>query len=227
MASVAPGITEEDRAFMEEALDLAEHAYDLREVPIGCLMVRDGKVLVRAHNKTNEEGDPTLHAEMLAVDQYVEQVQALIERKDISGLNDIFRPSERLESHDEAVPASKRVGTDVLSPSPLTDKPFPLEDIKDVRDIPPHILLRNVTLYVTIEPCVMCASALSSLGLRRCVFGASNPKFGGCGSILSVPRVASPPWCHFQTEHGLYAAEAVSLLQRFFARENPETRQRK
>lgn len=241
MAAAATGITAEDRTFMMEALKLAEHAYDRREVPIGCLMVKGGRELVRAHNKTNEEGDPTLHAEMLAVDKYVQQIQSLIEQRDFATLNELLGPEgpERPEGRGEDCPATKREGCASSSGEdgsgasgdkaslPGPEGVWNAQNVQDVRDIPPHVLLRNVTLYVTIEPCVMCASALSSLGLKRCVFGASNPKFGGCGSILSVPSVASPPWGHFRTDHGLYAAEAVSLLQRFFARENPETRQRR
>ena len=49
-----------------------------------------------------------------------------------------------------------------------------------------HILFQDSTLYVTIEPCIMCASAISQIGIKRAVFGASNDRFGGCGSVLSL-----------------------------------------
>lgn len=49
-----------------------------------------------------------------------------------------------------------------------------------------HTLFQDSTLYVTIEPCIMCASAISQIGIKRAVFGASNERFGGCGSVLSL-----------------------------------------
>ena len=73
---------------------------------------------------------------------------------------------------------------------------------------------RNATLYVTCEPCIMCASALAQLGLRRCFFGCSNEKFGGCGSILSLHDRAFP------CVGGLRKAEAVDLFRRFYDRDN-------
>ena len=73
---------------------------------------------------------------------------------------------------------------------------------------------RNATLYVTCEPCIMCAAALAQLGLRRCFFGCSNEKFGGCGSILSLHDRAFP------CVGGLRKAEAVDLFRRFYDRDN-------
>ena len=73
---------------------------------------------------------------------------------------------------------------------------------------------RAATLYVTCEPCIMCASALAQLGLRRCFFGCSNEKFGGCGSILSLHDRAFP------CVGGLRKAEAVDLFRRFYDRDN-------
>ena len=73
---------------------------------------------------------------------------------------------------------------------------------------------RNATLYVTCEPCIMCAAALAQLGLRRCFFGCSNEKFGGCGSILSLHERAFP------CVGGLRKAEAVDLFRRFYDRDN-------
>ena len=73
---------------------------------------------------------------------------------------------------------------------------------------------RNATLYVTCEPCIMCAAALAQLGLRRCFFGCSNEKFGGCGSILALHDRAFP------CVGGLRRAEAVDLFRRFYDRDN-------
>ena len=49
-----------------------------------------------------------------------------------------------------------------------------------------YSVFQNSTLYVTIEPCIMCASAISQIGIKKAVFGASNDRFGGCGSVLSL-----------------------------------------
>ena len=72
-------------------------------------------------------------------------------------------------------------------------------------------------LYVTCEPCIMCASALSQLGIAKCYFGCRNDKFGGCGSILSLHEG------NFDIVEGLREAEAVDLFRRFYDRENSRT----
>ncbi|KAL3895081.1 MAG: hypothetical protein SGCHY_004910, partial [Lobulomycetales sp.] len=74
------------------------------------------------------------------------------------------------------------------------------------------------------EPCVMCASALRQLGVKKCFYGASNDRFGGCGSVLSVHNgpmhanaaAAAPLECH----SGLFRKEAVMLLRKFYLGEN-------
>lgn len=76
---------------------------------------------------------------------------------------------------------------------------------------------RDTTLYVTCEPCIMCAAALAQLGLRRCVFGCRNDKFGGCGSILSLHEAAYP------CTESVREAEAVDLFRRFYDRANVRT----
>lgn len=79
----------------------------------------------------------------------------------------------------------------------------------------------RATLYVTCEPCIMCASALAQLGLKKCFFGCRNEKFGGCGSILSLHERAFP------CVGGLRKEEAVGLFRKFYDRDNakvPATR---
>ena len=83
-----------------------------------------------------------------------------------------------------------------------------------------RVAWEDVTVYVTCEPCVMCASALQQLGVRRIVFGCANDRFGGCGSVLSV--------C--EADGGCLADEGMALLKSFYARENvraPEEKKRK
>jgi len=84
------------------------------------------------------------------------------------------------------------------------------------------------TLYVTCEPCVMCAAALRYAGFRHVCFGCRNDKFGGCGSALSVHQ-APTGGTSFQVEEGVFAEEAIALLRRFYANENvnaPQARKR-
>ncbi|KAF5187825.1 tRNA-specific adenosine deaminase TAD2 [Thalictrum thalictroides] len=74
-------------------------------------------------------------------------------------------------------------------------------------------------LYVTCEPCIMCASALSVLNIRAVYYGCANDKFGGCGSVLSLHSQGKG----FQCTSGIMASKAISLLQRFYQQGNPNS----
>ncbi|XVE68247.1 hypothetical protein DITRI_Ditri09bG0052900 [Diplodiscus trichospermus] len=84
-------------------------------------------------------------------------------------------------------------------------------------------------LYVTCEPCIMCAAALSILGIKEVYYGCVNEKFGGCGSILSLHSSCSEPTIcgevprrkGFKCTGGLLASEAVSLFRSFYEQGNP------
>ncbi|KAJ1634598.1 tRNA specific adenosine deaminase, partial [Pavlovales sp. CCMP2436] len=92
----------------------------------------------------------------------------------------------------------------------------------------PAELFAGCTLYVTCEPCVMCAAAVRFAGFRRVCFGCRNDKFGGCGSALPIHR--TPDGSRgFEIEEGVLGAEAVMLLRSFYANENinaPQPRKR-
>jgi len=77
----------------------------------------------------------------------------------------------------------------------------------------------NTDLYVTVEPCVMCASALRQYGIRTVYFGCGNDRFGGTGSVLSIhsDRSIDPSYPSYG---GLYRKEAIMLLRRFYIQEN-------
>lgn len=75
-----------------------------------------------------------------------------------------------------------------------------------------------VTVYVTVEPCGMCADALGQLGVARLVYGCSNDRFGGCGSVVDVPRMYGHGYV---IEEGVRADEAIHLLKEFYKGENP------
>jgi cytidine deaminase len=138
------------RSFMDVALEEARAAGLRGEVPVGACIVRGGAVLARAGNRTRELGDPTAHAEMLAI---------------------------------RAVGAERLIGCD---------------------------------LYVTLEPCAMCAGAIAAARVGRVYFGATDPKSGG---VLAGARVFDHPQCHHRPEvyPGIGEAAAAALLRDFFA----------
>jgi tRNA(adenine34) deaminase len=140
-------------SFMQMALDQARAAQARGEVPVGCVIVRDGKVIARAGNRTLADKDPTAHAELLAI----RQAAAL--------------KSERLPDCD---------------------------------------------LYVTLEPCAMCAAAMSFARIRRLYFGAGDPKGG---AVENGVRFFSQATCHHRPEvyGGINESEAAALLREFFA----------
>src|SRR5437870_7630664 len=141
-------------SFMEEALTQARAASAAGEVPIGCVIVRDGAAIARARNRTLLDRDPTAHAEMLAI------------RAAAAAL-----ASERLVDCD---------------------------------------------LYVTLEPCAMCAAAIAFARIRRLYYGAADPKGG---AVENGVRFFSSPTCHHRPEvyAGIAEGEAASLLRGFFA----------
>lgn len=95
-----------------------------------------------------------------------------------------------------------------------------------IRDLDSEEVLRNCTLYVTVEPCIMCAAALRLLGVSKIVYGCKNDRFGGCESILNIH---TDPYIiqnlnsdkQFICKGGLFANAAVELLREFYRGENP------
>ena len=78
----------------------------------------------------------------------------------------------------------------------------------------------NSTLYVTCEPCIMCASALRLVNLVNCVYGCSNERFGGCGSVLNIDSQENHV-AKLSVLRGVCSDEAINLLKMFYACENP------
>lgn len=138
---------------MDDALAEARAAQEAAEVPVGCVVVRDGAVIARAGNRTLRDRDPTAHAEMLAI-------RAAAAKLD----------SERLTDCD---------------------------------------------LYVTLEPCAMCAAAISFARIRRLYYGAADPK---SGAVESGGRFFASPTCHHRPDlyGGIAESEATTLLKEFF-----------
>ena len=140
---------------MRQALREARRALQEQEVPVGAVIVHDGRVLARAHNRPIHLKDPTAHAEILALRR-----------------------------------AAKKLG---------------------------NYRLTGCSLYVTIEPCAMCAGAIVQARLGRVVFGATDPKAGAGGSAL---RVLNHPKLNHQVEvaKGVLAEECATILRDFFRR---------
>ena len=85
-------------------------------------------------------------------------------------------------------------------------------------------LLRDSTLYVTCEPCIMCASAIKMLHIPRVVYGCLNDRFGGCGSVLDIHTDALMPKLNsYDCVYGVLEEEAIEMLRQFYGRPNPNT----
>jgi tRNA(adenine34) deaminase len=139
--------------YMKMALREARKAYALGEVPIGCVIVRDGKIIGRGYNRRNTDKNTLSHAELTAI------------RK-----------------------ASKKAG--------------------DWR-------LEDCTLYVTLEPCPMCAGAIIQARIPLVVIGCMNPKAGCAGSVLNLLEL--PQFNHQATVlRGIAQEECSNLLKEFF-----------
>ena len=139
--------------FVREALRQAQKAYAADEVPVGAVVVREGKIIGRAHNQVELLKDATAHAEMLALTQ-----------------------------------AEAAIG--------------------DWR-------LTDCDLYVTKEPCAMCAGAVVHTRIRRVIFGCADPSAGAAGSMMNLLQMQS--FNHrCQIRSGVLQKECAAILQEFF-----------
>jgi tRNA(adenine34) deaminase len=144
---------------MRDALASARRALAHRDVPVGAAVVRDGVVIARGANARERDGDPTAHAELVAIRR-----------------------------------AAKKVGSWRLS---------------------------GCTLYVTLEPCAMCAGAMVLARLPRLVFGAADPKAGFSGSLGDIVR--HPRLNHrVEVTKGVLAEECGRILVEFFRQRRAE-----
>ena len=142
-----------DEAYMRLALEEAEAAAEEGEVPIGAVVVCDGRVIARAHNRRETDADPSAHAEFTAM-----------------------------------VAAARALG---------------------------RWRLTGCTIYVTLEPCLMCAGLMVNARVDRCVYGAADPKGGALGTLFDVSH--DPRLNHaFEVTPGVLADESAELLRSFF-----------
>src|SRR3954469_20775385 len=148
-----------DEYLMREALRQAQKAYAADEVPVGAVVVLEGKIIARAYNQVELLTDATAHAEMLALTQ-----------------------------------AEAAVG--------------------DWR-------LTDCDLYVTKEPCAMCAGAIVHTRIRRVVFGCADPSAGAAGSLMNLLQM--PTFNHqFKITSGVLQKECAAILRNFFRKRRDE-----
>ena len=142
-----------DHAFMKIALEEAKSAYSAGEVPVGAVLVHDGRILAQAHNLPITMNDPSAHAEMLALRQ-----------------------------------AAENIG---------------------------NYRLVGAELYITLEPCIMCAGAIVQARLARVIFGARDPK---CGAVTSLYNILNDERLNHQVEvtEGIMREECGEIISRFF-----------
>lgn len=139
--------------FMKEAIKMAEKAYEIDEVPIGCVIVYDNKVIASGYNKRNLEKNVLCHAEIIAINEACKVIQ-------------------------------------------------------DWR-------LEECTLFVSVEPCPMCAGAILQSRIKTVVFGCENPKAGCCGSILNI--VEESRFNHqVEVVKNILQEECSELMKSFF-----------
>ena len=142
-----------DHFFLKEAIKEAKKAYQKQEVPVGCVIVVDGKIISRSHNLRETKQSVLAHAEILAIEK-----------------------------------ASKKLNRWILD---------------------------DATIYVTLEPCVMCAGAIFQARIKRVVFGASEPKFGALGSIIDLSK--ENKFNHkIEVTKGILGEEVAELMKGFF-----------
>ncbi len=141
-----------DRYYMEQALELAREAFSQGEVPVGCVVVRKGKIVGRGRNRREGDKSALAHAEIEAIGE-----------------------------------ACRKLG---------------------------GWRLWECTLYVTLEPCPMCAGAIVNARIPRVVYGASDAKCGAVGSVCALFDMAFNH--HPQVECGLMEEECAALLTEFF-----------
>jgi tRNA(adenine34) deaminase len=151
-----------DIEFMQQALAEARESAASGEVPIGAVLVHDGKILARAGNRTIRDCDPTAHAEIVALRE-----------------------------------AARIIG---------------------------NYRLADTTLYVTIEPCSMCAGAMIQARVPRLVYGAAEPRGG---AVQSCFEVLSHPYLNHrvQVTSGVLASDCSYVIQAFFAARREQARQ--
>ncbi len=140
--------------FMKEALKEAKKAYEADEIPIGAVIVKNDKIIARAHNQKEIKNDATRHAEIIAIEKASKKLQG-----------------------------------------------WRLDDCE---------------MYVTLEPCMMCAGAIVQARLKKVYIGAMDEKMGYCGSVINLLQYNKYDY-HVESESGILSDECSKIVKDFFA----------
>ncbi|KAL1864166.1 hypothetical protein VTK73DRAFT_6126 [Phialemonium thermophilum] len=167
-------------AFMREALNMARLALQTNETPVGCVFVHRGKIIAKGMNATNITRNGTRHAELMA----------------LSALLSYGTEAQHESRHDAPAKPSHTSGD--VSDGPSSESRLRNDHTPEHGHLYPYgqklhpaprvhrSIVPECTLYVTVEPCVMCASLLRQLGIKKVYFGAVNDKFGGTGGVFHI-----------------------------------------
>lgn len=209
-------MTDDGSAFAEQAFKLAEEALEAGEVPVGCVFVYEGQVIGAGRNRTNELKNATRHAEIEAIDEVLEWYRSKKLASDQAGDQAGVQASDSTgdQTGDHTGDLTGNLTGDLTAN--LTGN-MTGNLTSDLNSLWPQI-----DLYVTVEPCVMCARMLRKLAPRAVYYGARNDRFGGCGSVLSIhdsPAIADAP-LNVLNER-LNGNRAIFLLQSFYCGRNP------
>ncbi|KAK7754617.1 tRNA(adenine34) deaminase [Diatrype stigma] len=171
--------TEEERkereyhhGFMNAALAMGQLALDTNETPVGCVLVYHGRIIAKGMNATNVTRNGTRHAEFMAL-------SALFSRREGGDVEDVNNnPALDDACWGDVDPSDGHIFPygQKLHPAPVVDRS----------------IVSECVLYVTVEPCVMCASLLRQLGIKKVYFGAVNDKFGGTGGVFRIHLNSRP-----------------------------------
>lgn len=173
----------------------AEEALHAKEIPVGCVLVHNNKIIARGRNRTNEGRNATLHAEFDALRHLLpDRSHALtpqLVRPFTPQLPDVeaANPPEEEDVEDEEESSTSRGGGggEGVTSAPSSSSPSPSSRASTIKKRKVwQTPLRGVTLYVTVEPCLMCASAMRQVGIEKVIYGCANDRFGGCGGVQSI-----------------------------------------
>lgn len=172
--------------FIEEALDMARLALRTNETPVGCVLVHNEKVIARGMNATNVTRNGTRHAEFMAICALLSYAPK--HGPKTTSLKPRIERNEELDDDASVQSPQPDEGNEDGSKGHLY--PYGQKEVPDERV--DRNILKECILYVTVEPCVMCASLLRQVGIKKVFFGAVNDKFGGTGGVFSIHANSFP-----------------------------------
>lgn len=170
--------------FMREALDMARLALRTNETPVGCVLVHNGRVIARGMNATNVSRNGTRHAELMAICALL-SFASEADTEPARPVKAIVPLGDKTNSQQAEVDEEDALWGDV---DPRDGHLFPYgQKLHPAPRVDPSVIQESI-LYVTVEPCVMCASLLRQLKIKKVYFGAVNDKFGGTGGVFRIHK---------------------------------------